>query len=840
MPHKPSSSFSRPVSLFIFGLICHVGVTWSQGVCSFRYPHEPAPSVLWGAIMPVDTDTLPSRGADKRSSDYDGFKFADSGTPLWRDVDPLGGYLVTTMPYGLQIWDVGDGTSPALVRLHDMSGWNGAFVTFPLPGEDDFFWDTGDAHDASPTRSYFAQIGALGLAIWSFNPLAPTVAPVLHYQDEIDTLVKYVDVELIEVGGTVYAYVANSKGPTSSLEIYDVSRAGDLNRCLDPSGSHGSCSGVYQGSFSVGELAIQDMTGVGTYLATSHSFSDGTKIWDAAATPLAPALRVEVGPSDNTKATGLWMSGDGNYGVAVQTVNQLMVYRVSAACLATGACAGAAVAQTYAQSFGTNSTLLSAFSAGGRDLVYAGDVSQCGGTPNKEELLDVTSLSAVAAIMPRTTAVFPEGGPVDYPGWYSPNTGVGFQWYQPHRMTGIGDTIYRAGFTSLDHHTFADIDPTITVSGPAVSFRDQPSQFVATASNCDAGTGTWSWSAGGDASVQLVTAGVADITWTGLGSRTVRAMNTACEPGTVFNDAVTDVQAPEALVVDVLLDGVAMPQPVTRNVCDVMAFTADVAGQLPLTYAWEVRDGQGVVVSPGTADPSLPSFPWDSTDRQMLVPEMLSINLMLSNAVSNVSESRDFELLSLPQLSFGAGEPACADLGDVSCGLQAQSGGATITAYANATGANEYKWEYRAAMTSTFTLFKDFGAGGPIEMIPLTTGEWEIQVSVRNCLEQQASQLLTDGTDRDTVFTVVAVPPVADFAITTLLVCPGNDNCKADIGQTITFSNDSSGDRTNYVVGFTNTDVMASDCTGQAFNDPQLLSFSFTYNTPGVFFSTLR
>ncbi len=836
MPRKLLRNIGLSVVFPLIVSLLHVGAAWAQ--CSERYPHEPAPSVLWGAIQPLDTGPLPTLGKDKRSTFWDGFRFADSNNPLWHDVDDLGGYLVTTMPYGLQIWNVGSGQSATMARLHDMSGWNGDFVSWPLPGEDDFFMErAGDTHDDGPTRSFFAQVGQLGMAIWSFNPQSPGTRPILHYQDVTDSQSSYLDIELLEVSGTIYAFVANGSS-SRRVEVFDVTRASTFNRCLNEGGAHTSCPGVYQGSFSTGENTIQDVSGAGTFLATTHAGSDGTRLWDVSQSVTSPELRVEVDPNDNTKNSGLWPSSGGSYGLAVQTRDRLKVYEVSSACLNSGTCSGSNLQTRYNDLF--EASLISVFSVGSRDLVYAADVSQCNGPDNKEELLDVTQLSAISAIMPRATSSFPEGGPVDYPGWYTPQSGVGFLWYQPHRMTGIGNTMYRAGWTSLDHHTLGQIDPEITVTGPAVSFRDQPARFTATASNCEPGSGTWSWSAGSGATIDLVGNGsAADITWSTLGQKTIRAMNTACEPNTVYNDATTDVQAPEALIVDIRLDGDAMgslPQPIQRTVCDELNFSADVAGQLPLTYAWQVEDEQGVPIS--GAGSSSSSFTWDTSSRASDVPENISINLDLSNGVpSSDALAYDFDLLALDPIGFGGGVPQCSSNPSEPCGTVS---GATVTAYANATGASDYRWEFRELPSGSWQVFRDFGAGNAMEDIPLSTGDWEIRVSLENCLDESAGpELLVDTSDGNTTFTVVAVPPNAAFAISTPFICPGGSNCNADVGQTVAFANSSSGDITSYSVDFDNTNASATSCTGQTFPASQT-SFSFTYGFAGVYFPCLE
>ena len=423
------------------------------GECSDRFPHEPAPSELWGFIRPVDTGALPSGGGNRRSTFYNGFQIADSFTPLWLDVDPAGDYLLTTMPYGLQIWDVGDGTSSDMFRIQNMSGWQGAYPSFPPLGEDDFIWLTGDTHEHAENRVYYAQVGLIGLAVWSWNPQSPFAVPKIHYQHEIDTLSQYVDVELLQVSGRVYAFVANNAGSLSRVEVYDVTASQPLNGCLDIGGVS-TCANVHLGSFDVGESALRDISGVGQFLATTHSFSDGIRLWKVGSSVLSPQLLKEVAPSDNTKNSGLWLH-KGSYGLAVQTNSNFKIFDVSA-CLGRGSCAAAAPVK-YNKAFGGSAGLISVFSAGGRALAYSAHVSQCSGPENKEELLDVSELDEVREIMPRSTGSFPEGGPVDYPGWYTPQSGVGFQWYQPHRMTGLHDTIFRVAFTTFDHHLVPNV-----------------------------------------------------------------------------------------------------------------------------------------------------------------------------------------------------------------------------------------------------------------------------------------------------------------------------------------------------------------------------------------------
>ncbi len=387
-----------------------------------------------------------------RSTFYDGFRFADSFTPLWLDVDPAGDHLITTVPHGLQIWNVGDGTTSALSRVKDMSGWRGAYPSFPPLGEDDFIWLTGDTYQTSDTEVFYAQVGLIGLAVWSWNPQTPFTDPKLHYQHEIGAQSQYVDVELLRVPGRVYAMAANNAGALSRIEVYDVTAATSLNRCLDI-GTVASCPNVHRGSFSVGETSIRDISGVGRFLATTHSFSGGTRLWKVGSAVLSPELVKEVAPSDNTKNSGLWHY-KGSYGLAVQTNSRFKVFDVTA-CLKAGNCSSTPV--KYDEAFGGTAGLVSVFEAGGRALAYSAHVSQCSGPANKEELLEVSDLDEIREIMPRSTSSFPEGGPVDYAGWYTPQTGVGFLWYQPHRMTGLGDTIYRAAFTAFDHHLVPNV-----------------------------------------------------------------------------------------------------------------------------------------------------------------------------------------------------------------------------------------------------------------------------------------------------------------------------------------------------------------------------------------------
>ena len=160
-----------------------------------------------------------------------------------------------------------------------------------------------------------------------------------------------------------------------------------------------------------------------------------------------------------------------------------------------------------------------------------------------------------------------------------------------------------------------------------------------------------------------------------------------------------------------------------------------------------------------------------------------------------------------------------------------QSGDVTVNA--NSLGASEWQWEVRP-LGGTFVIEEPFGTGVENQAFTLDTGTWEIQATVRNCLDSGVT-----ATSDVVQVMVAADPPVAVLEVATA-TCSFLQSgiCFSTTGVTVGFNNTSTGDITTYQYDFDHTGSTVGTCNfGGGSSTP---TNAFTYTEANVYRPCVR
>ncbi len=799
----------------------------AQTTCSNRIGVTPAPSSLWGSLEPTDTGLLPR---ERDTTRFNGFQFANSSYPLFEDIDAAGSFLFTGTPYGFHVWAV---DTPAHQRsplqLWVIDAWKSEYLAWITPGEVDFINGAGSALAVANNKILYANAGLTGLTLWEFDTQT-RARPKLLYQDFNEVFRSFGDVELVLAGGRAYAYVsvAGNRTQPTGLHVFDATAAQGFNGCLEDSSSAvRPCQGVYKGP--AGSPSASGSLGASSpYLIWAPQFGS-VVVYDASVSATSPAKVATLSSPGFVRDVEIW-EHQGVYGVAYKNTDTLKIWDATT-CLAGGSCAGLAGPPAYSENLtnGGDERLLFSKSSGGAflDLV---STTACGGRARKDSLYDVSNLGSVHDIAPRHTAPAVGGGQVDLFGYYYMASPTGYQNAGAHGGVFVGNYFYQSDYTILNVFELVQQGAQVAVTGPASLFRDDDGVFTASAQFCpDAPNGVWTFDPITPTFVISGSGNPLTIRWSDTGAKSVTVSNNLCLGGTGSPATATlpvTVQSPEPLIVDLRLDGEVMPVPqvLSREVCQVLQFTATVEGKPTLVYDWKLLDVTSVIASATTAP-----FAWDSTplNTPLLTSNKdLTLELTLSNGVPPAAiESRAVRITPLAALAYGAGVSQCLGV-NAPCAIQNPATSAATTLYANAVGANQWRWQYRASSASTWIPIANFGTGQAVQSFTLPgPGTWEIESGIKNTCS---------GAEQTAVITVVvaANPLVASFSP----FCPVG--CFFDTPATVSFVDASTGNPESYQYDFTHATTNEATCS---FGTPLSLKVSqFVYTSAGTFYPCLR
>lgn len=556
------------------------------GRASCATPARPVPEDRWGELQPVDVALPLCSGVQgpafcRDSTAFNEFSQAYSAFPWFMSLDVENGYVLTALSHGLQVWDAR--TAPQnpepLSQL--------PFQAFPVWSDNaELKWPLQDVDAPSGGDRVAAIVGQGGIGI-AIVDLADKEEPAVVYQNHRKDGEQ---VYAATINGRQYAFLAASSGqPTGGLFAYDMTRALDLDGCVEAVPAPGEavqCPGVYLGKIgSRGSALFVD--GVDRFVAVSFGAARGVEIWDAGS-PASPQLKLSGLGDRGVDGVAMWRQGS-SYFLAARTsffdaalgraVNATSIWDVS--CV-TGTCGplGNPIWSGEFTSLGTRNFLTFSRS-GDRRFLYLGSDNRCAGGEQREWLLDVTNAAAPRDITP----------PAGYWGWYYRGGPTGFNLVMPRTGQFSGEYFYRAGLSIFDIHRRTDSTggprPVIGVNGPQNGSVGQALTFSAAASGCTPDPAGWIWSTAGGTVTGPATAGTIQITWEGTGEKTVSARNSACGSA-VGGRTVNIANNPgggNALVARFTFS------PLNPRPGQSVAFNAGTSGGNPTQYVWDFGDG---------------------------------------------------------------------------------------------------------------------------------------------------------------------------------------------------------------------------------------------------------
>jgi len=670
--------------------------------CGFdpcKTPAQPVPQSLWGTLKPADTAPY-SDGRDLTS--FNEFVSRYDSNPFFFSIDIQQGYAFTAMDYGVKVWDVRSGGSPAFLGYMD---WH-SFLFWPQGQE--LKTPLQDISLPAGNISIGAVAGqaGIGTAIVDFSSLS---RPRVVYQDSRgDATAVYA----VNLGGTNYAFAAASAG-TPSLHVYNMDAAARLS--VPCNEVNGGCGGVHVGT--IGTRAPQYVAGVDHFVAVSSGSSTGVDVWDVT-NPAAPTLKLTTLNNFAVYGIAMWDGGGRTY-LAARTgpifsnpSAPLALQILDVSCLA-GICGSAPVVGTYLDTSGAagaQSYFLTMSTSNGTPFLYLGSDQYCGGIalPQREWLLDVSNPSAPTDITPPSTQA---GG---YWGWYyQDNNPTGFNLIMPRKGKFWGSYFYRVAQTLFDVHQRAGAvaptaaftwNPLTVYLGQAINFTDQsfgqPSQ--------------WSWSFAPDGNpATSAQQNPANVTFPTIGPKSVSltAKNTSGQNQVTQTVNVLDPH-PQVASVSVSPQAPLQCQPVTLTANNVL-------GQPPLSWTWAITNGGNP--APGGSSAAANSFTWD-TKANAAQPGSYVGKVTVNNATNSpASAQASFTLGSLPSLplSFAPTNDSFTN--------------ATVQFHVSAAGATEWNWNFGDG--SGFTGWSTDPVNGPNPSHTYAaTGTYNVQVMVRNCV----------------------------------------------------------------------------------------------------------
>ena len=555
------------------------------GRASCATPARPVPEDRWGELQPVDV-TLPlctrfGPAFCRDSTAFDEFREPYATFPWFMSLDVENGYVLTGLSHGLQVWDAR--TTPENPEpLSQLT-----FQAFPVWSDNpELKWPLQDVDAPSGVDRVAAIVGqgGIGIAIVDLtNKDEPAVVYQNHRKDGEQ-------VYAATLNGRQYAFLAASSGsPTGGLFAFDMTRALDLDGCVEavPAGGETvQCPGVYVGKIGPrGTATFVD--GVDRFVAVSFGSARGVEIWDMGP-PATPQLKLSGLSDRGVDGVAMWRQG-ARYFLAARTsffdaalgraVNATGIWDVS--CIADGCGAlGNAIWSGELNSLGSRNFLTFSRS-GDRQFLYLGSDNRCAGGEQREWLLDVSNTLAPRDITP----------PTGYWGWYYRGGLTGFNLMMPRTGQFFGDFFYRAGLSIFDIHRRTDSTggprPVVAVSGPQTGSVGQTLTFSAAASGCTPDPAGWTWNTAGGTVSGPSTGSTIQITWAGTGEKTVSARNSACGSA-VGGRSVNILNNPgggNALVARFTF------APLTPRPGQTVAFNAGTSGGNPTQYVWDFGDG---------------------------------------------------------------------------------------------------------------------------------------------------------------------------------------------------------------------------------------------------------
>ncbi len=790
---------SVSLGLATIALPLEAGTCDEDLTCQFLECRAPAFSVpiqVWGEIEPADAALIP---AVRENTDWNEFSDAHDHTePHWQALDVENGWIFAAINYGLQVWDARTNpASPVRVELLGRS----AFPVWP-----------SDPHHSDPVKSIDAPPGndnVVAVAVSGDAGLA-----IFNTADKPNTVWRYGDrnkdaqqVYAARIGSTDYSFMATR---TSGLLAHNMTNAGNrTTACLEETPGQNVC-GVYVGRIgSRGSVSYVD--GAGNSAGTSHWIATssggnafGLELWNVSS-PGSPSLVFSALGTEFVHGVALWRRGTSNYYLGTRVVSgsatQARIYDVS--CLSSGICSGLG-APIWSLNLPTGGAglFVTDSKSGSRDFLYFGNVNRCSQGLQDEWLYDVSNPTVPRDVTPVPALV--NGTLTGYWGWYYRRNPTGFNRVNPRMGKFYGQYFYRAAYSIFDIHRLTTAVPSAGFSySPTTVYRGQPVTFTDLSSGAPT---SWSWTFQDATPGSSTLENPTGVVFNSVGSKqvTLQASNTS---GTDTTQQTLSVLDPAAQVTSVSVS----PNPAL--VCQPVSFMAQgVTGLGPITYSWQVQNGQSqVVANGGNVNP----FTWSTT----AAPDgTYTATVTVTNASGNDSATSPVLTLdALPALAFTSPGNAPETLNGP------PFGSGLVNFRIQSQGATEWRWSFGDASTPVWT--SDPVAGPQPSHTYSAEGTYTVSVEIRNCQQTAISSQQIQVSIPNTT------PLVPQFNATGLF-CSGG-SCFADAGTPITFNDASQG----------GPDFWDYDWDGNgSFEDPDHTSpvTSHTYTFAGVFLPRLQ
>lgn len=770
---------------------CSDDLTCGYNAC--RTPATPVPASLWGEIRPAEA-AIP---ALRDTTNHTGFVPYDGQWPFWVSMDVENNWIFTATNVGFEIWNAT--VSPASpTRSAMVDGRSGGFPRFLANPESKFPVTDADAPEGNDTLLAVGGTASVGLSIWNTTIKS---SPRAVYQDYGEGK-EVQGVYAATFGGTSYAFAASTQ---QGAMIYNMTQAATSAVACTEQTPAVACAGVWQGTLG-SRTNVSYISGVGPLVTLSSGVSPrGIEIWNLS-NPSFPVLAATGLTSEIAFGHAMWSDG-GSYFLAVRATGNAVLRIYDVSCAVAGGCGtlGGPIA-TVNVSDPANSKYLVTFSrSGSTPFLHLGSDRICAGTERREWLFDVSNPLAPRDVTPADGVA--NGFSSGYWQWYQRATPTGFNNVGPRRAKFNGEYLYRAAFAIFDIHKrgggepFPSFNwaPTEIYPGTSVSFTD-----------FSGGSPTsWSWTFQDGTPASSTAQNPAGVTFSTSGTKSVTLQ--VCNG--VGCDSLTRslaVIGPGAGVTGVTVS------PTSLASCQTATFTATgISGVAPISYSWSVRSGGGIV----TPIPSCTGNPCSWVAPADFASGTYRAYVTVSNA-ANPGGSTVSEAFSLTQQPLAFTHASGGPTNDPST-----SG--TVQFHVQSTGAEAWSWDFGDG--AGFGSYSTDPVNGPNPRHTYTvSGSKNVRVRIRSC----------NGSVLESATLAVTVNVEGTLAAGFFASGCTFGICSFNTGQTITFTDFSTGSPDTWAYDWNHTSSSTTDCNfSGGSSSPQT---SHVYNTAGTYRPCLR
>ena len=770
-------------------------------------PVTPPPATLWSnsQLQPAYTSALPP---DRDTSNFNEFTQAYSSRNWFQGLEIQNGYILVGLAHGVGVWDARtDPANPALVSAVKYQSIPGQFPQLP----------TGELAKivfggiAAPDDQVAALAGysSAGLLVFDLSDKTHPRPVYQNYGKSSDS------VYAAKIGTTRYAFLA-----ASGLYTYNLDKALTAGGCLETDNVNiGHCPGVLVGQAQTTVPGGSYVSGIDNYVVVTLS-TGGFQVFDMT-NPASPVSKL-IGQRDRpVQGMAMWKQGSSYYlgarlgrSVSIRQTHTA-IYDVSCIASANG-CGAVSPLSSLSLDTVSGAEYLTFSRSGATPFLYVGGDAACNGADGqqREWLLDVSDPANPKDISPQaTTGVSAMYNGVNTPvsvnywSYFYRESPTGFNLLTPRVGKFSGDYFYRMGRSMMDVHKWihnvaptADFtySPTEIYPGTPVAFTDR-----------SAGVPTsWTWTFQDGAPASSTAQSPSSVTFATPGTKvvTLSAANSTPPANATSKNVIVLPPAPQ-------IGGIGV-SPASPLVCQPVTLTATgVTGQPTLAYAWGVKDpgNTAVPVSGSTG-----TLVWDTTGQPA---GTFTATVTVTNGAGTASKSVPVTLGALPALTDISGAAPTAVINNNSVKLTAPT----------AQGATTWAWDFGDGATQTIT---DPTLGPSPTHVYANVELYHAKVTISNCVNK------TGFTSHAVDVNVVQTTPLKASFLAQLNLCSIASFCSANVGDTIAFSDSSTGaDTWDYDWSHTGTDAGTCNFTDTGHTTPVP---THVYSAVGDYYPCLR